>query len=158
MTIHTVRSSLVLVLALSVVPALAEHEGPEAHASHATVTVTLDSNDIRPSSTRMSHGDVLSFVNYSTQPIEVTFIEPADLEKKIRCGLVHGKETKPAAPWAVFTWKDGKLVGQVPPGQFASVCSLEPGRYAFTAIPIGRDPRGPDRGSVLPKKGTIDVQ
>jgi hypothetical protein len=158
MTIRTVRTSLVLVLVLSVTPALAEHEGPGAHAEHATVTVTLDGNDVRPSATRMGHDDVISFVNYSTQPVQVTFTEPADLEKKIRCGLVHGKETKASAPWAVFTWKDGKLTGDVPPGKFASVCSLEPGAYAFTAVKIGRDPRGPAGGSVVPTKGTIDVQ
>ena len=119
-----------------------------------TQTITLDGNDIRPTATTMAHSDIVSFVNYSMCPVQITFIEPSDLEKKIRCGLMHGKEKgAPAPPWAPFTWKDGKLVGNVPPGQFASVCSFEPGNYAFTAEILGQ---GRVRsGSVLAKKGTI---
>jgi hypothetical protein len=122
-----------------------------------TQTITLDGNDIRPSATTMTHADVVSFVNYSTHPVQVTFIEPSDLEKKIRCGLVARQgEGAPTSPWALFTWKDGKLVGNVPPGRFASVCSLEPGSYAFTAEILGQ---GRVRsGSVLAKKGTIEVK
>src|SRR5262249_52631573 len=103
--------------------------------------------------------DILAFVNYSTHPVEVTFTEPSDLEKKIRCGLVHGTEKNaPSAPWALFTWKDGKLVGTLPPGKFASVCSLEPGSYAYTATIIGLGQRARDPGSVLPAKGQIEVK
>src|SRR5258705_5819838 len=139
MTTASIRLSLALALMLAAAPALAEHEGPEAHSHGATKTITLDGQDVRPATTEMSHGDVISFVNYSTNPVQVTFIEPKDLEKHIHCGLVRDPKDKgtPPAPWALFTWTDGKLVGNVPPGQFASVCSLDPGSYAFTAEKIG---------------------
>jgi hypothetical protein len=155
MTTSCIRLLLALLVASVAAPALAESEAPDAHAKGTTQTITLDGHDIRPSATTMAHADVVSFVNYSTHPVQVTFIEPSDLEKKIRCGLVHGEKAAPAAPWALFTWKDGKLVGNVPPGQFASVCSLEPGRYAFTAEIIGQRAR---EGSVLANKGTIEVK
>ena len=158
MNATTIRLSLALSLALSAAPALAEQESPEAHAKGVTQTITLDGNDVRPSTTSMSHDDIISFVNYSTHPIEVTFTEPTDLEKKIRCGLVHGKEKTPSAPWAVFNWQDGKLVGDVPPGKFASVCSLEPGTYAFTARIVSHRTVAGGPGNIVPAKGQIQVK
>ena len=160
MTTSPIRLFLALLLALASRPALAEHEGPDAHSHGATQTITLDGNDIRPSNTTINHGDIISFVNYSTHPVQVTFTEPADLEQKIRCGLVHGAKTKdaPSAPWALFTWTDGKLVGNVPPGRFASVCSLEPGTYSFTAQIVGQSTRAADHASILASKGQIEVK
>jgi len=153
-----IRLPIALALTLAAAPlALAEHEGPEAHAHGATKTITLDGQDIRPSSTEMQNGEVLSFVNYSTHPLRVTFTEPKDLEKHIRCGLVHDVKTPPSAPWALFTWENGKLVGDVPPGQFASVCSLEPGSYSFTTESTGAG-RADGRPGTLPVKGTIEVK
>jgi hypothetical protein len=151
MTTSPIRLLLAASLALAVVPAYAEHEGPDAHAHGATQTVVIDGKDIRPSTTTMSHVDVVSFLNYSTHPVRVTFSEPG-VEKRIRCGLVHGKG-KPSAPWALFTWQDGKLVGNVPPGQFASVCSFDPGSYAFTAEVIGHQTRGAEMA-----KGQLEVK
>src|SRR5262245_28700971 len=142
MTTSCVRLALALLVAVGVGSAVAEHEERDAHAKGTTRTVTLDGAEIRPSTTTMDHGDVLSFVNYSTHPIRVTFTEPGDLEKKIRCGLVQGREKgAPSAPWAVFTWQGKSLVGNVPPGQFASVCSLDPGTYAFTTEIVGQRQR-----------------
>ncbi len=159
MTTAPIRLSLAILVALAAAPAFAEHEAPEAHAKGTTQTVILDGTDIRPSTTQMSHADVISFVNYSTHPVQVTFTEPGDLEKKIRCGLVRGSQkTPPSAPWALFTWRNGKLTGNVPPGQFASVCSLEPGSYTFTATRIGHRTGTPAPGSVLTSKGQLIVK
>ena len=156
MTTRYTHFSLAVLLTLTSGPVFAEHEGPDAHAHHKTQTITLDTRDVRPASTTMEHGDVLSFVNYSTNPMRVTFTEPKDLEAKIRCGLVRDAKAKgtPAAPWALFVWNDGKLVANVPPGQFASVCALAPGQYAFTSETVGQQrPSG-----VLPAKGQIEVK
>src|SRR6185436_11670710 len=156
MTTRCIHFSLAVLLTLASGPVFAEHEGPDAHAHHKTQTITLDTKDVRPANTTMDHDDVLSFVNYSTHPMRVTFTEPKDVETKIRCGLVRDAKAKgaPAAPWALFVWNDGKLVANVPPGQFASVCALAPGQYAFTSETVGQQrPSG-----VLPAKGQIEVK
>ena len=157
MTTSSIRIALALLVAVGVGSAVAENEDLDAHAKANTRTVTLDGTDVRPSTTTMNHSDVVSFLNYSTHPIRVTFTEPSDLEKKIRCGLVHGQEKgSRATPWAIFTWQGGKLVGNVPPGQFASVCSLDPGTYTFITESVG--PRTRDVAGVLPTKGRIEVE
>jgi hypothetical protein len=154
----TLRSTLALLLALASAPALAEHEGPGAHAHGPKKTIILDNEDIRPSSLEMDHSDIVTFENQSTMPMRVVFIEPKDLIDKVRCGAIRSAKDKgtPSAPWALFVWNDGKLTADVPPGQFASVCSLAAGHYAFTAVNIGNDP-GSSSGT-LPDKGTIDVK
>jgi hypothetical protein len=155
----SIRLTLTVLVALSAMPAWADHEAADAHAQATTQTITLDGNDVRPSNATMSHTDVLSFVNYSTHPVQVRFTEPADLEKKIRCGLIHEKgSAAPSAAWALFAWQDGALVGDVPPGRFASVCSLEPGTYGFTVTIVGHNSRGDARGTVLPAKGQLVVK
>ena len=158
MPIRSTAFTLAFLLALGAIPALAQHESPEEHAKHETRTVTLDGTDIRPTTLTMDHADALAFVNYSTHPLEVTFTEPADLKDKIRCGLVKGREEKAPAPWALFTWQHGKLVGNVPPGRFASVCSLDPGQYAFTVTAVAENLRSRDGSAILPSKGRIEVK
>jgi hypothetical protein len=154
----TLCSTLALLLALASAPALAEHEDGKAHDHGPKKTIVLDNNDIRPSSLAMDHGDILAFENHSTHPMRVQFTEPKDLIDKVRCGAIRNAKDKgtPSAPWALFLWNDGKLAADVPPGQFASVCSLAAGHYAFTANGIGNDP-GTQSG-VLPSKGQIDVK
>jgi hypothetical protein len=157
----TIRLLLTLLPLLAASPALAEHEGPEAHARGTTKTIVFDSADIRPEEVKLGRGEVLSFINHSTHPMQVTFIEPADLAKRVRCGLVRDAKAKgdPAAPWALFAFgDDGKLAARVPPGQFASVCSFEPGHYTFTAETIGHQTQSAGASGVLPRKGQIDVE
>jgi hypothetical protein len=149
--------ALAIAIALGTAPAFSEHEGPGAHAKGAIHTIVLDGDDIRPSSIKIDHGDSVSFLNYAAGTVEVAFFEPKDLETKIRCGLVGGKEkTADAPPWAMFNWQGGKLVASVPPGQFASVCSLAPGNYSFTARKIGQSAPADGR-ALLPAKGQITV-
>ena len=152
------RSMLALLLALASAPALAEHEDGKAHDHGPKKTVVLDNDDIRPSSLEMANGDVLAFENVSTQPMRVVFTDPKDLIDKVRCSAIRNAKDKgtPSAPWALFMWTDGKLSADVPPGKFASVCSLTAGHYAFTATGIGNDPGS--QSGVLPSKGSIDVK
>jgi hypothetical protein len=152
MTTSAIRLLLAASLTLAITAAYAEHEGPDGHAHGATQTIILDGKDIRPSTATMAHDDVAQFLNYSTYPVRITFAEPG-LEKRIRCGLVHAKGKAPSAPWALFTWQDGKLVGNVPPGQFASVCSFDPGSYAFTAEAIGHQAQAAETA-----KGQLEVK
>ena len=134
-------------------------EDPHAHARGATHTITLEADDVRPGTTTIAHGDSVSFVNYSTDPVRVTFIDPPDLEKKVRCAFIRQKGAQPeGTPWALFTWEEGKLIGDIPPGRFASLCSFEPGKYAFTATSLGQRSRSAAGGSVLAPKGRLEVK
>jgi plastocyanin len=157
MTTRTARIVFALLIAAGM-PALAEHEGAGEHAKHETHTITLDGIDVRPSAVTMDHGDVVGFENYSTNPVQVTFTDPADLQSKIRCGLVHAKAGGPDEPWSLFTWKDGKLTADIPPGRFASVCTLEPGTYSYTATIVGGRALGGASPGTLSPKGQIVVK
>jgi plastocyanin len=158
MTTRLAHLTLAFVL-LAGVALSAGRETPAEHEHGAKQTITLDTADLRPDTLTMQHGDTISFANKSTHPFHVTFVEPKDLETRIRCGLVRKDEKEtPAAPWALFMWKDGKLEANVPPGEFASVCSLEPGTYAFTAERIGHGTPSGNTGSILPLKGRIEVK
>jgi hypothetical protein len=147
-----------LVLAAAAGPARAEHEDLMGHARHPAHTVVLDNLDIRPADTTMDPGDVLVFENQSLQPIKVSFVEPADLKDRIRCELVRPTpDAKVRAPWQLFAWEDGKLTATIPPGRFASVCSLKEGNYTFLADPVNARARQPSGGG-LPQKGQIVVK
>src|SRR5262249_32956295 len=147
-----------LLLALGSRAVLAEMEGPADHAKHTSRTVALDGNDVRPSQTRMEHNDVLTFVNYSTHPVRITFTEPADLQHRIRCSAIRGAENAAGgAPWAGLWWRNAKGTATVPPGEFASVCSLEHGTYDFTVAPVDAAAQGTSSHGLLPAKGQIMV-
>ena len=148
----------VLALGLGVRAVPARGEDLRAHARQTPHTVILDNQDIRPSTTTMGAGDMLVFENYSVHPMRITFTEPADLKERIRCGLVKEKEAEKAqAPWQLFAWSDGKLVGTIPPGRFASVCSLREGTYTFVTARLGVEAR-PAGGGGLPAKGEVIVK
>jgi hypothetical protein len=151
-------ATFALTLALAALPLAARaQEDPAGHAAHATHTIVLDGSDVRPSTTNMSHTDVIDFLNYSAHPVRVEFTDPKDLKDKIRCGLVgHAAKTHPP-DWALFSWSDDKLVATIPPGRFASVCSLASGTYAFTAIRQGAGAHAPAGAGVLPAKAQIVV-
>jgi hypothetical protein len=151
-----VLTGLVLGLGAGVVPA--RGEDVRAHTRETPHTVILDNQDVRPSTTTMGAGDALVFENYSGHTVRITFTEPADLKERIRCGLVKEKEAEKArAPWQLFAWSDGKLVGTIPPGRFASVCSFREGTYTFVTERIGVEAR-PAGGGGLPAKGQVIVK
>jgi hypothetical protein len=156
------RLALSIVLALGVSLARADHHDQEdvtAHSKHAMRTVVLDNVDIRPSALTMERGEALVFENHSTSPITLTFIEPADIVEKIRCGLVRAKASDEAkAPWQLFVWQDGKLTATIPPGRFASVCSLMAGTYVYNTTSVGVGAKQPGAAGRLPEKGQITVK
>jgi hypothetical protein len=149
----------VVVLALGVPRARAQKEPLSAHTEHAPKTVVLDNERILPANLEMSTSDALVFENHSVHPIKVTFTEPADLPQRIRCRLIRKSEKdKAQAPWQLFTWSDGKLIGTIPPGRFASLCSLQEGSYAFLASTVGLAVRPGEGAGGLPEKGQITVR
>jgi hypothetical protein len=143
-------------LALAAAPAAADEE-VGGHARHAQKLVILDAERIMPSNLKMDEGDVLVFQNQSSEPMNVTFVDPKDVADKIRCELVRkSDEEQPRAPWLLFQKQGGQVVATIPPGRFASVCSLAPGSYAFTAR--RSRVKTSDAGGVLQEKGQITVQ
>ena len=125
---------LALVLWPRCVPAVEEPLG--AHTQHAPKTIVIDNDHIDPSSVDMSAQDAVLFENHSTRPIAVTFIEPADLRDRIRCGLIHGDAKERS--------------------RFASLCSLQGGSYSFVIARLG--PGVNPAGGKLPDKGQITVK
>lgn len=148
-----------LVLALGLGVARAESEPLEAHSHRPMKTVVLDNERIVPSTLDMGTGDVLVFENHSLRPMRLTFTAPEDLQEKIRCGLLrHGPDDEARAPWLLFAWDDGQLTATIPPGRFASICSLQKGSYTFLTASIGIEPRQTGSGGGTPEKGQIVVR
>ena len=72
-----------------------------------------------------------------------------------RTELPPGPHEAPA--WQLFAWSDGQLRAVVPPGRFASICSLDPGNYSFITRRVGAQAAGRG-GGTLPEKGEIVVK
>lgn len=159
MTTRLARFATAFTLVLAAASVAVGAETAMQHEHAGTATITLDTADLRPETLTMNHDERIQFVNSSTHPYHITFIDPPDLAQRIRCGLIRSDtKTRPAAPWALFIWQNGRLVADVPPGQFASVCSLEPGTYAFTAERIGHRAPSGDTATTLPLKGRLEVK
>jgi hypothetical protein len=119
--------------------------------------VVRDDDLISPSALTMSRNDVLEFENESGHLLRLTLVEPHDQTDKIRCYPIDHAITQPdQMPWMRFDWDPGqRLTAMIPPGDFASACSLVPGQYAFVATRISRDARGADYS--LGTKVTVTV-
>jgi len=151
-------AAAVLGLVLSPAVVVAAEEPLGAHTRRPPKTIIVDNDQLLPSSLEMEAQDSLLVENHSTRPVFITFIEPADLRDRIRCGLIHGDpKERNRAPWQLFTWRDGKLTATVPEGRFASLCSLQPGRYSFVVERLGPGVNAASGGK-LPDKGDITVK
>jgi len=130
----------------------------EGRGRSARKIVMHDDELISPSALTMNRDDVLEFENDSGQLMRLVFVEPEDQREKVRCHLVNRTSARPdETPRLVLDWDAGtRLTTIIPPGRFASVCSLAPGRYAFVARRVSRDPRGGEDS--LGTKGTITVE
>jgi len=148
---------LTLALALACGIAFASEEVKDG-APVAHQIMLVDGELISPSALTMSRDDVLEFENYSGHAMLLVFVEPRDQADKIRCRMSGAEVADPSrARWLRFGWSLGqRLTATIPPGRFASVCSLAPGQYAFVARQVsGYLPR-PD--AALGTKATITVQ
>lgn len=154
MTVRSLVLSACLSLVVAAVPVRAD-EDAAAHTKHKTVTITLGENLIIPSDTTMSADAVLMFQNQSLDLLRVTFIPPPDLKDKIRCGWATQDAAK-RPPWGLFQFEGDRLVGHIPPGRFASLCSFAPGSYAFL-VRNELDDVNVESG-ILDIKGTVTVE
>ena len=149
----------VVMLAVAVTSGIASaSEDMEGRVAATRKLVMRDAELISPSALTMNHDDVLEFQNDTGQFMRLVFVEPRDQTEKIRCYPIDHTIARPdQAPWLLFDWGPGRrLTAIIPPGKFASACSLAPGQYAFVTRRVSRDPRGADDS--LGTKGTIRVQ
>jgi hypothetical protein len=133
-------------------------EDVDGRAGSPRKIVMQNDDRITPSALTMNRTDVLEFENDSGQFMRLVFVEPPDQAEKIRCYLTDHTIARPdQMPWLLFDWGPGRrLTATIPPGKFASACSLAPGQYAFVTKRVSRDARAvPDS---LGTKGTIAVQ
>lgn len=148
-----------LVLLPLVGPALA-HEDLMGHGSHVQKTITLMRDRISPTDLTMSKDDVLEFQNLSLYAMRIKFLEPEKMAEKIRCELVNPKGSKQGkTPWALFSWDEKqRLLATIPPGRFASLCELAPGRYRYVIDRVGARAAVRAAGEGHGEQGTITVQ
>jgi len=148
-----------MMLAVAVTSGIASaSEDVDGRVAAARKLVMRDDERISPSALTMSHDDVLEFDNESGRFMKLIFVEPQDQTDKIRCYPIDHTIARPyQAPGLLFDWGPGRrLTATMPPGKFASACSLAPGQYTFVAKRVSRDPRGV--ADSLGTKGTITVQ
>jgi len=148
-----------IVLAIAVTSGIASaSDDVDGRAAAARKVVIRDADLISPSALTMSKDDVLEFENQSGEFMRLVFVEPQDQADKIRCYPIDHTIARPdQAPWLLFDWGPGRrLTATIPPGKFASACSLAPGQYAFVTRRVSRDPRGAEDS--LGTKATIRVQ
>ena len=149
----------VMMLAVAVTSGIASaSEDMAGRVAAARRIIMRDDDLISPSALSMSRGDVLEFQNDSGQFMRLVFVEPQDQTDKIRCYPIDHTIARPdQTPWMLFDWGPGRrLTATIPPGTFASECSLAPGQYAFVAIRVSRDSRGAEDS--LGTKVTITVR
>ena len=152
------RVIVVMALAAAMVCGIASASGDVDAGAAAARKVVMRDDLISPSSLTMTRNEVLEFENDSGQFMKLVFVEPQEQADRIRCYPIDHRIGRPAqAPWMLFDWgPGGRLTATIPPGKFASACSLLPGQYVFVARRLGRDSRGADYS--LGTKGTITVQ
>jgi hypothetical protein len=160
---RAIHAGIILTVAVLVAPAVGRtaEETLAAHEHAASTTIVLDTDKIQPSAVTADRHNVLVFENHSVHPMTLRFVEPDDAAEKIHCHFVrHGAGEKPEAPWELFGLQGGKLVATIPPGKVASVCSFDPGTYAFVAEPLRAKTGGGEGqgGGVLSEKGQITIQ
>ena len=153
------RTGMVVMIAAVAWTAPIASATDEVRGRVAVRTIVLQDDDIiTPSAITMHPRDVLEFENDSGRLMKLVFMEPHDQSDKIRCNPIDHTIARPyESPWLLFDWGPGRrLTATMPPGKFASACSLVPGRYTFVATRVSRDPRGGQDS--LGTTGTITVQ
>ena len=146
-------TALFLALMGGVAPA-ADDVSMHLGVSHRVVTI--DGDLVRPSTLTMKTYDVLEFVNYSTVPMMLAFVEPQGHSDKARCHVTRLKSGRTVAPEMFTSGSIRQPTEIIPPGGFVSVCSLDRGHYVFVTKEVGMDAPAPI--GKLGTKGTVTVE
>ena len=157
--LSVLRRRMIVVVALAaMVSAFASASEDVDRAAVPVRKIVVRDDLISPSALTMNRNEALEFENDSGKSMKLVFVQPRDQTDRIRCYPIDHTIVQPSqAPWMLFDWGPGqRLTATIPPGKFASVCSLLPGQYVFVTTRVSRDARGAD--SSLGTKGTITVQ
>jgi hypothetical protein len=136
-------------------------ENPSRDAGRLHIITVIDPGLVFPASLKMGQGERVEFANYYSEAIRLVFVEPNDSAEKVRCSLPKKTDATAGGDTvrgrADFTSDPSQhLTVTIPPGRYASACSLTPGRYAFVTQRVGRDPRAPL--DMFGQKATISVE
>jgi len=152
-----VRSILAVVALLLLAVPGARAESAEDHLGKRQRTVQLGNERVVPTDVTLGADEVLTWQNESVHTMQVTFVSPPDIEKKVRCGLLRMPASQ-RPPWGVFEFRNGRLTGVVPPGRFASICEFEPGEYTYTVKHLDGEAAAGGKSSEVLDKGTVTVK
>jgi plastocyanin len=95
-------------------------EKESEHMAEAQQVIRVAANRLVPESISIKAGEVVSWINYSGVPLQISF--GAETVEKIRC-----KE-----PTRFHIARDGSLTsGEVRPFEVAALCSFLPGEYHY---------------------------
>jgi len=155
LSILVVVSALVLTIGVA---GAGERLFPDAHSAR-TITV-IDRGLLFPDTVTIGNGQPIEFANYSSEAIQLVFIEPKD-RTDVRCQLTGNPAASagndPAGRWPVLANDPAHHpTVTIPPGRYTTACSFPPGQHAFVTKRVGRDARSPVDS--LGQKGTITVQ
>ena len=159
---HSTRSGATIVALMALVAGVTStiaRASNDVDGRAGARTIVLQGGDqITPSALTMTAADVLEFENDSGELMRLIFVDPPEQDDSIQCYLADHTIARPdEMPWLLFDRGPGRrLTATIPPGKFASVCSLAPGQYTFVTVPVPRDPR--DVLESLGIKGTITVE
>jgi len=100
---------------------------PSRKRLRRALLVMQEDDRVTPSTLTMNRTDVLEFQNNSGGIMRIVFVYPHDQADKIRCYLTDHTIARPdQTPWLLFDWGPGRRLTAIPPGKFASACSLAP--------------------------------
>ena len=120
-------------------------------------TIVLGVTRLDPDNLTMRHDEQLVFVNTSTNPVQLEFINPKDQSGIVCRETPSDSKRAPQGAWAMVQKSgEGHLQANVPPGEFRSTCTLAPGSYVYLVRPISMQIQSPDLNQGL--QGTITVK
>ncbi len=121
---------LVLALALIATPAMAAAAEPD-HATHEHRLVRILSRSLHPEVHKIDSSAAIGWLNYSDSIAKISF--DAEVAKKMVCRSPNG-----------FRVTGDRLESpQIRASQFATVCSLEKGEYAYRVELVAGQGAGP---------------
>ncbi len=115
---------------------------PAYKSSLGHKVVLITEQQINPDEIELAQGQLVAWISYAPQSVTVVF--DREVARNMIChSLVN------------FALRDGKLKSDpIAPGEFASFCELQPGKYDYRVIHESSSP-GEDDGHEL--KGTLIV-